>query len=89
MRKKTSPLLILGAIVGGWFVIDAIAKRTGEQAAAQLMTRLASGEITIAPGKQWRVRLRDGRQVQMNSVQLKNAIESRAVKAYSEMPTTA
>lgn len=89
MKKKTSPLLILGALIGGVFVINAMAKKAGERAASELFAQLASGQITIEPNRQWRVRLRDGRQVQMNSAQLQNAIESKAVKSYSMMPATA
>lgn len=93
--KTVSPL-VWGAIgFGAWLVIKNYAEKKAEKDAikglAQLFergTKPASG-VSIPAGKTWRVVLKDNRQVQMNSVQLQQAIEAKAVKTYSLMRQTA
>lgn len=88
-KKKLSPLVILGFIGGGLWLIDKWSTKFAEDSAVKLFSSFARGEITIPPGKRWRVWLKSGQQTEMNSAQLENAINAKAVKSYSELPATA
>jgi hypothetical protein len=89
-KKKINPLLIIGSLLGGLFLINKVAEAKGKEAVLSLFRSMdVSSKTVIPPNKRWRVILKNGTQTEMNSALLQNAIESKAVKTYSLIPETA
>jgi len=86
-KKPINPLLIIGSLLGGLFLINKMAEAKGKEAEAALLQM--SSKTVIPPNKRWRVWLRkNNQQVEMSSAQLQNAIDSGAVKTYSLIPAS-
>jgi len=77
--KKSDPWL-LGLSLLGFGLVWLQKRDFGHSLAA-----LDAQKIRLQPGKEWMVNLKDGKRVMMNSTQLANALESRAVKTYQQM----
>jgi hypothetical protein len=86
-KKPVNPLLIIGSLLGGLFLINKMAEAKGREAGSALLRM--SSKTVIPPNKRWRVILKNGTQTEMNSALLQNAIDSKAVKTYSLIPETA
>lgn len=93
--KTVSPLVWGGIGLGVWFVIKNYAEKKAEKEAYKGLAKLfergvqPASNIVIPAGKTWIVKLKDDRQVTMNSVQLQQAIEAKAVKTYQLARSTA
>jgi hypothetical protein len=88
-KKPVNPILIIGSLLGGLFLINKIAEAKAKGAAPALLRSIVSSKTVIPPNTRGSVVLKNGTQTEMNSALLQNAIESKAVKTYSLISETA
>lgn len=88
MRRKIHPALLAMGAIGALIAINAYI-RSRDITFMAPSWKSAAATIKIPPGRTWRVKLKDGRQVRMTSAQLENAINAKAVRTYSLLRQTA
>ena len=88
MRRKIPPAFLAIGAIGALVAINAYIRSMDVTFKAPSW-KAASGGAKIPPGRTWRVKLKDGRQVRMTSAQLDNAINAKAVRTYSLLRQTA